>query len=263
MSDVESLRRVKSLVANIVLEAVLSEAQADEFVVVRRGSLFHMEVLASRSDSDWGQLGDATTGLREALSVPGSFAKDAELNDGRHCLIVKVEHPDGPLAACLVRETPFGEARSLFHKKIPAERAERAENREVIHRLVRSVLLAGDDHNEILPLVIVDVQPHPFVGFRSTVAVDRPDSQPAMAINSDAVVATATAATALAESSVSLRFAAQTSLEDGIVTIVLVEADDGGPIFGVSLDPGSGESGPVAAVFRAASFISADALSQV
>jgi hypothetical protein len=86
--------------------------------------------------------------------------------------------------------------------------------------------------------------------------------QPAMAINSDAVVATATAATALAENPVSLRFAAQTSLEDGTVSIVLVEADDGGPIFGVSFDKGRAETGPVAAVFRASRFVDTHALTR-
>ena len=245
MSDVESLQRVKSLVAKVALDAVLAEARADEFVVVRRGSLFHMEVMASRSETDWSQLGEPTTRLREALSGPGDFVAHHLMEDGRHCLRVKVEHTDGPLAASIVRSEPFAEP-----------------GLDILVRLIRSILLAGEDLRTEPPLVIVEVEAHP-AGFRSTVEIDRIDSKPTMAINSDAVVATATAATALAESNIVLRFAAQTSLEDGIVSIVLVEADDGGPIFGVSLDKGTGASGPVAAVFRAADFVEVSELTLV
>ncbi len=245
MGDVESLRRVKALVAKVALDAVMAEARADDFVVVRRGSLFHMEVLASRSDSDWGQLGGATSQLREALAHSGDFSSQMLLEDGRNCLIVKVAQADGPLAATLIREEPFDPGQS-----------------EILIRMVRSVLLAGEDHQSANPLLVVAVEPHT-AGFRSTVTVDRAGTKPSMAINSDAVVATATAATAVAESPVSLRFAAQTSLEDGVVSIVLVEADDGGPIFGVSLDFGKAESGPVAAVLRASQFVSVPELTSV
>lgn len=245
MSDVESLWRIKTLVAEIALDAVLAEAKADEVVVVRRSSHFGMQIIASKLKSEWPDLIESTSELRQALSETRSFKEHKQLGDHRHCLYVKVAGSGGPLAAFVIRDRAFGDV-----------------EQERIGRLLRSVLLSVDDHGVEEPLVLVTLERHSH-GHKAVVTVDLDDVKPAMAINSDAVVATATAATALAENPVSLRFAAQTSLEDGTVSIVLVEADDGGPIFGVSFDRGRAETGPVAAVFRASRFVDAPSLATV
>ena len=245
MSDVESLWRLKTLVAEIALDAVLAEAKAEEVVVVRRSSHFGMQILASRLKNEWPDLIESTSELRRILSQPGSFKDHQELADGRYCLYLRVAGAQGPLAAGVVRNVAFSESEQLL-----------------VGRLVRSVLLSVEDHDVEEPLLLVELERHRH-GHKATVTVDLAGVQPAMAINSDAVVATATAATALTENPVSLRFAAQTSLEDGTVSIVLVEADDGGPIFGVSFDKGRARTGPVAAVFRASRFVDAPAFASV
>ena len=245
MSDVESLWRVKALVAEIALDAVLAEAKADDVVVVRRSSHFGMQILASKLKSDWSNLAESTSELRRTMSEPRGLKEHRELGDGRHCLYLKVDGSQGPLAACIIRDSAFSES-----------------EQRLLGRLVRSVLLALDDHGLDEPLVLVDLERHTH-GYKAIITVDLVGVQPAMAINSDAVVAIATAASALAENPVSLRFAAQTSLEDGTVSIVLVEADDGGPLFGVSFDKGRAETGPVAAVFRASRFVDTPSLARV
>ena len=240
------------LIIDLALDSLLSEYEGMGAVVMRPGTDGRLTVTASRMPHGWTDFWAVATAVRN-LFLSGSQADQIKV-EGRWLAIQSVSDSCGPIAAAVILDKPLPERRFV-----------------AVSRLIRSVLVSGDSGapNPIPEgSVTVDVTAR---GGGYDAEVRRAgyrNNQPVRTRGETIPEAVALAATRLCDAHLTLRFAAQRTVVGDSrgarsVSIVIVEAHDGGPIFGLVVSPAGSVIGPAEAVMRAASFIEQDQLINV
>ncbi|MEZ5406656.1 MAG: hypothetical protein R2761_01445 [Acidimicrobiales bacterium] len=255
--------RVRQFVVDTALAVIAEGFEADAVVFVRREEPDRPPVVSTRIPPSWdeasgftfelfGQLwrhleASPASAVSETASPPGSGCPEGKapsvgtsIRVGPHHGWISRRHADtGELVvAAVVRTRPFS----------PAEQC-------TLDRVVRSVTVAVGDRplairRRLSASVTADGD-----GWRAEVAVAAAGRAApgctGYATGARPELAVARAAAHLGRPPYSVAFAGYTRLDQGVVTIVLVNAPDGSPLLGLAVSDDDGPLGPAEAVLSA------------
>ncbi len=243
--------RVRQMVTETALSMIADGFSADGVVVVRRDGSGGLAAVTSKLPSGWTALSPTTfeiVGRLWSHLERGDDVSVAEEVDTHHFLLCRHSGFDGPMAAAVVRSTPF-------------------EEREVetIGNLVRSVGAALGEPFPLPPdnkfrVLTQRTSEGVLADLRVGVGDDR---RHAASVAADEVTAVARAAAELCDVPLEVSFAGATEVDGNVATLVVVIGPLGGPLFGLAVDEPESSTGPAEAVFAAARVLRADPFAKV
>ncbi len=236
---------VRRLVIDLAVEALSHSFGALGVLLARRETDGdHRIELASTMPARWSL--DEPTGFEIVGRLWGLIDRhgDDEVVDVDDVsgLFTSAEVGTSRLAAALVRAVPFDD-----------------DERRVIGRLLNSVARAFDP-SDALPegaALRVLVRPSAEGSLADVRLSNHRGRRHAGSVAATAERAVAQAAAELCDLALRVRFAGTTTVGDNLVTVVVVEEADGGPLFGLAVTDRSSASGPAEATFAAAASIGA------
>ncbi|MFT7648241.1 MAG: hypothetical protein ACI8Y4_002992 [Candidatus Poriferisodalaceae bacterium] len=256
---------VRSLITGMALDSLVDGFGAETALIAARDDAGGLAAVGARLPANWNTLSEVafeTVGRLWAVlgesnqavsgqADSGQAVLDARASDdfeqvemdGAFLLVCRCATASRPIAAAMLRGTRFS-----------------SQEERTIARLIRSVALAlysdvalpSDAAIRVLTRAADD-------GVLADVRVgDSNDRRNAAAVADDAVTAVARASAELCDAALSVKFVGQTRVHSSLVTVVVLDDADGGPLFGLAVTDPASTTGPVEAVFSAAAVASYD-----
>lgn len=255
---------VRKLVTELALESLAAGFGADGALIVARDADGELASVSSRLPSGWNTL-EATAfesvgRLWKLLEEPASLRPDQadeavgtsfsaqipveQITVGATSLLLcRCMAGSSPMAAAVLRSTPFDQ-----------------REQQTVYRLVESVAVAL--HGDTSPPADAQIRVltrEAGEGILADVRVDDgSDRRNAASVAADQVTAVARAAAELCDTALSVEFAGQSRIQSCLVTVVTLTDELGGPLFGLAVSDPASSTGPVEAVFSAASVANYD-----
>lgn len=256
---------VRKLVTELALESLAAGFGADGALIVTRDGEGELASVSSRLPPGWNTL-EATAfecvgRLWKLLGDPPDslgFDRSAGASDesaqaqlpveqvtvgATSVLLCQCSAGSSPMAAAVLRSTPFDQ-----------------REQQTVYRLVESVAVAL--HGDTSPPADAQIRVltrEAGEGVLADVRVDDgSDRRNAASVAADQVTAVARAAAELCDTALSVEFAGQSRIQSCLVTVVTLTDELGGPLFGLAVSDPASSTGPVEAVFSAASVANYD-----
>ncbi len=264
MAKVRRDPEVRRLVTELALESLAAGFSADGALIVARDGEGELASVSSRLPSGWNTL-EATAFesvgrlwklLEDSPTTSGSDVIENTIGGtsgqtpveqvkvgATSVLLCQCSAGSQPMAAAVLRSTPFDQ-----------------REQQTVYRLVESVAVAL--HGDTSPPADAQIRVltrEAGEGVLADVRVDDgTDRRNAASVAADPVTAVARAAAELCDAALSVEFAGQSRIQSCLVTVVTLTDELGGPLFGLAVSDPASSTGPVEAVFSAASVANYD-----
>lgn len=247
--EVRRSAAVREMVTEMAISAIASGFATDGVIIARRDGDGQLATVASKVPSSWSGLDPLMFEVSGQLWRMLHSGTDGQIQDdvgSYHFLLCRQSSQDGPMAAAIIRKRPFDD-----HEVLTVGRLVRS----VGSALGESLLIPPDSAIRVLSQesndgVLADV--------RLGLADDR---RHGAAVAESAPIAIARAAAEICDIDLEIQFVGQSTVDESLVTMVVVSAHSGGPLFGLAVTDPSASTGPAEAVFSAARIVNGDPFS--
>ncbi len=240
---------VRGMVTELAISSIAAAFRSEGVVIARRDGAGKLATIASKVPASWSGVDPLMFEVCGRLWTQLDSGEDGQIQDevgGYSFLLCRQSSSDGPMAAAVIRDRPFGQ-----------------NEVQTIGRLVRSIGSALGESLLIPPDSTIRVlSQESSDGVLADVRLGSSDDRRhGAAVAEDAPTAIAHAAAEICDIDFDVQFVGQAMVEDQLVTMVVLGDHFGGPLFGLAVTDVSSSTGPAEAVFGAARVINGDPFS--
>lgn len=240
---------VREMVTELAIASIATAFDTDGVVIARRDAEGKLATLASQIPASWTALYpvmfEVAGQLWKALDSGTDGQFQTPIGDYSFLLCRQTSH-DGPMAAAVVRKRSFNDAEAQTVGRLV---------RSVGSALSESILVPTDGAIRVLSQKVDD-------GYLADVRIGiADDRRHGAAVAESSCAAIAQAAAEICDVDFDVQFAGQATVDEKLVTMVVLGDHFGGPLFGLSVTDLASSAGPAEAVFGAARVINGDPFS--